>query len=183
MTTYLRYRDFIANLEIDAEGDDTTRIVASRHVADVCDTWLCLKSGKDGGVTFLRTRKGYPSPTATDVSIRIDPTVSMTALAAALGTPDMMSAARTLLTPGSIDPVAAVTFADGLNDLRTNPYPETVEAPRAPLRPVEKPPSLDVALWNRIPNSQRREYIKKMAHGLVRGVHPDDTVAGLLAAA
>ncbi|CUW93677.1 hypothetical protein [Agrobacterium genomosp. 2] len=183
MTEYLRYRDFIANLEIDAEGDDTTRIVDSRHVADVCDTWLCLRSGKDGGVAFLRTRKGYPSPTNVGVSLKIDPTVSMTALAAALATPEMMSAARSILTPGSTDPVAAVTFAEGLRDLRTNPYPEAAEAPRAPLLPVQKPPSLDAVLWDRIPNSQRREYIKAMAHGLVRRVHPDDTVADLLAAA
>lgn len=182
MTEYLRYREFITNLEIDAEGDDTTRIVDSRHVADVCDTWLCLKSGKDGGVAFLRTRKGQPSPTA-GVSVRIDPTISMTALAVALATPDMMSAARSLLTPGSTDPVAAVTFAEGLRNLRTNPYPETVEPPRAAQRLVTKPPSLDADLWDRIPNSRRREYIKAMAHGLVRGVHPDDTVTDLLATA
>ncbi len=67
-------------------------------------------------------------------------------------------------------------FADGLTDLATNPFP----ADRT-VQPATKPPSLDALLWHRIPNAKRREYIRRMAHGLVRGVHPDDTVTELLA--
>lgn len=183
MTTHLRYRDFIANLETDAEGDETMRVVENRHIAETYDTWLSLVAGKDGGVAFVHSRRGHPSPTDKGVTVKVEPSVSMTALAAALATPEMMSLARSILTPGSLDPITAVMFADGLKDLPRNPYPDTVEPPRAPLRPIRKPPSLDAELWKRIPNSKRRKYIKAMAHALRRGVHPDDTVADLLAAA
>lgn len=183
MTEYRRYRDFIANLETDVEGDDMMRVVENRHIAETYDTWLSLMSGKNGGVAFVHSRRSHPSPTDKGVTIRIDPTVTMTALAAALSTPEMMSLARSILTPGSVDPAAAVMFTDGLKDLPRNPYPDTVEPPRAPLPPIMKPPSLDSELWERIPNSKRRRYIKAMAHALRRGIHPDHTVADLLAAA
>lgn len=183
MTEYLRYRDFIANLETDAEGDDSMRVVENRHIAETYDTWISLVAGKDGGVAFVRSRRGQPSPTDKGVTVKIEPTVSMTGLAAVLSAPEMMSHARSLLTPGSVDPVAAVMFADGLKDLRSNPYPDTIEPPRPALPPIRKPPSLNSNLWERIPHAKRREYLKKMAHGIRCGIHPDDTVAELLAAA
>ncbi len=133
MTEYLRYRDFISNLETDAEGDDMMRVVENRHIAELYDTWLCLVSGKDGGVAFARSRRGHPSPMDKGVTVKVEPTVSMTALAAALATPEMMTFARSILTPGSVDPIAAVAFTDGLKGLRTNPYPDTIEPPRPAL--------------------------------------------------
>lgn len=183
MTEYLRYRDFIADLESNAEGDPAVRVIENRTLADICDTWLCLKSGKDGGAAFVRTRKGDPCPAVADVSFRVEPTVSMTALAAALATPEMMAIARSILTPGAVDPAIAVMFADGFKGLPTNPYDVAAEAPRESLPPIKKPPSLDAVLWKRIPHKDRREYIAKMAHGLRCGKHPDDTVTELLAAA
>ncbi|MGE7368306.1 hypothetical protein ACQKKX_04445 [Neorhizobium sp. NPDC001467] len=183
MTTYMRYRDFIADLEENAEGDDVMRVVENRYIAETYDTWLSLVAGKDGGVAFVRSRRGHPSPTDKGVTVKVEPTVSMTALAAALGATEMMSHARTLLTPGAVDPITAVMFADGLKDLRSNPYPDTIEPPRPVLPPIRKPPSLDADLWTRIPHALRREYLKKMAHGIRCGIHPDDTVTELLAAA
>ena len=183
MTEYLRYREFIADLKANAEGDPAVRVIENRTLADICDTWLCLLSGKDGGVAFVRTRKGDPSPAYADVSFKVEPTVSMSAFATALAAPDMMSLARSILTPGAIDPIAAVMFTDGLKDLPTNPYDVAVEAPRPALPPIKRPPSLDPVLWKRIPHSARREYLATMAHGLRCGKHPDDTVAELLAAA
>lgn len=183
MTDYLRYRDFIADLEANAEGDPAARIIENRTLADICDTWFCLKTGKDGGAAFVRTRKGDPSPATADVSFKVEPTVSMTAFAAALAANEMVSLARSILTPGAVDLTAAVMFTDGLKGLPTNPYDVVAEAPSPDLPPIKKPPPLDAMLWKRIPHSGRREYLKKMAYGLRRGIHPDDTVTELLAAA
>lgn len=181
MTDYLRYRDFIADLEANAEGDPAVRVIENRTIADICDTWLCLKPGKDGGVVFVRTRKGDPSPANAGIAFKVEPTVSMVAFAAALASPEMMSFARSMLTPGAVDPAFAVMFTDGLKDVPVNPYDAEVEAPPH-LPPIKKPPSLDAALWRRIPHAQRHDYIEKMAHALVRGIHPDDTVSELAAA-
>ncbi|MGE6743306.1 hypothetical protein ACQKGC_23830 [Allorhizobium pseudoryzae] len=90
----------------------------------------------------------------------------------------MMMLARTLLTPGERVPRDAIDFADGLAELETIPY--STEGSSVP---VAKPPSLDADLWERIPNARRQEYLKKMAHGIRRGIHPDETAIELLAAA
>lgn len=90
----------------------------------------------------------------------------------------MMILARSLLTPGKPVPRDAIDFADGLSDLKTLPY-STDDSSVS----VAKPPSLKADLWARIPHDQRREYRKAMARGIVRGFHPDETVAELLAAA
>lgn len=182
MTERMRYRDFITDLEVNAEGDDMMRVVENRHIAETYDTWLSLVPGKDGGVGFVRSRRGHPSPTDKGVTVKVEPTVSMAALAATLAKPEMMSFARSLLTPGAVDPITAVMFTDGLKDLPTNPYSDTIEPPRPALPPIRKPPSLDADLWARIPHALRREYLRKMAHGIRCGIHPDDTVAEFLAA-
>lgn len=154
-------------------------MVEDRHLAEKSDTWLSLKPARDGGVAFVRTRKNVP-PADSSVTVKIDPTVMRTALAAALSTNQMMRLARSILTPGQIDPLDVVAFATGLQDLPTNPFVDT-EGSRP--EPIRKPPSLDIALWRRIPHALRRDYIKRMAMGLRRGVHPDDTVSELLASA
>ena len=184
MTEYMRYRDFITDLELTAEDDDMLRVVENRYVAETTDTWLSILPGRDGGVAFVRTRKNGHAPADAGVTIRIDPTVMLTALAAVLAKDEMMRLARSILTPGKRDPfdMDVAMFAEGLKNLPTNPFQDdTVEGARP--APIKKPPSLDVTLWRRIPHADRRYYIRAMAVGLRRGVHPDDTVAELLTAA
>jgi hypothetical protein len=179
MIEYMRYRDFITDLEITAAEDDTMRVVENRYLADTSDTWLSLVPGRDGGVAFVRSRKDGNAPADAGVTVKIDPTAMLTALAAALAKSEMMSLARSILTPGPIDTLDVVMFADGLKDLPTNPFEEaSVEEARP--APVKKPPSLDISLWRRIPHAQRPDFIKKMAMGVRRGVHPDDTVSSIL---
>lgn len=130
----------------------------------------------------MRSWKNGNAPADVGVTVKIDPTVMLTALAAVLAKFQMMSLARSILTPGQIDPLDVVMFADGLKDLPMNPFRDgTVPGVRP--APVRKPPSLEAALWRRIPHAQRPSFIKKMAMGLRRGVHPDDTVSELLTSA
>lgn len=173
----MRYRDFIANLKSAAAEDEGARILNSRQVAEARDIWLSLIAGRDGGIAIVNTARGA-TPRDAGLTFKLDPTTTCASLANALSNPGMMSLAWSLLTPGKSDPDMTLDFADGLTDLATNPFP----ADRT-VQPATKPPSLDASLWRRIPHDQRHDYIKKMAHALVRGVHPDDTVADLLAAA
>ncbi|KQV79985.1 hypothetical protein [Rhizobium sp. Root1220] len=180
MTEYMRYRDFIVDLETTAAEDDTMRVLENRYLAETCDTWLSLVPGRDGGVALIRSRKNGKPPADAGATVKIDPTVMLTALAAALSTDQMMRLARSILAPRQIDPSDAVTFATGLQDLPTNPFGDDEDAAVCP-PPATKPPSLDTALWKQIPHALRRDYIKRMAMGIRRGIHPDDTVSELLA--
>jgi hypothetical protein len=173
----MRYRDFISHLKSVAAEDEGARIVNFRRVAETRDTWLSLIAGRDGGIAIVNTARGA-APRDAGLTFKLDPTTTCAALATALSVPGMMSLAWSLLTPGKSDPDMTLDFADGLTDLAKNPFPTEPS-----VAPATKPPSLDASLWRRIPHAQRHEYIKKMAHALVRGVHPDDTVADLLAAA
>lgn len=178
---YMRYREFIAYLEKSAEDDDTMRVVENRYVAETSAQWLCLKPGKEGGIALIRSRHNGLAPSDCAVAVRIDPTVMLTALSAVLASPSMMTLARSILSRAHPDPfdIDAALFAEGLKGLAVNPYTELADkADRH--APVRKPPSLAVELWRRIPHDARREYLKAMAHGLRRGVHPDDTVAAML---
>lgn len=180
MTEYRRYRAFIANLEADAAEDDATRILENRYPAEKCDTWLSLVPGKDGGVALVRSRKHGKTPIDAGVTIRLEPTVMMTALAAALARPEMMDLARSILTGGDLDLYSVGMFTDGLKDLPTNPFQDGAAEAARPA-PILKPPSLDIELWRRIPHAKRRDFIREMAMGVRRGIHPDDTVSELLA--
>lgn len=173
---HIRYRDFIGSLQAASAERDGARIVEDQQSATTCETWLSLVSGRDGGIAILTTARGT-RPRNAGVTFRIDPTTTCAALAAALSTSEMMALARSLLTPGGTSPRDTLDFVHGLKSLPTNPFSDDE------LPPATKPPSLDANLWNRIPHDQRRDYIKKMAMGLRGGVHPDDTVAELLAAA
>lgn len=102
MTKYMRYRDFIADLEADAAEDDMMRVIENRYLAETCDTWLSLAPGRDGGVALIRSRKLGKAPTDAGVTIRISPTVMMTALAPALARSEMMELARLILKPGEV---------------------------------------------------------------------------------
>lgn len=180
--TFRHYRDFIEFLSDAAAGDDTARIVENSAVTKRYSVYLALKSGRDGGVATVVARKGTTPAARAGTTIEIDPTISKTSLAAALSTEGMKTLARLILTPGPTDPVVVVEFAEGLNNLPKIPYDENSESDDCPVR-WTKPPSLDAALWKRIPHEMRRDYIKHMAMGIRRGVHPDETVAELLAAA
>jgi hypothetical protein len=46
--------------------------------------------------------------------------------------------------------------------------------------PVERPPAVSERLWNLIEPESRREYFKKAALGLRRGIHPETTVIEML---
>ncbi|MBY5775939.1 hypothetical protein HFN59_02220 [Rhizobium leguminosarum] len=179
MTEYIRYRDFIVDLETAAAEDDTMRVLENRYLAETCDTWLSLVPGRDGGVALIRSRKNGKPPADAGATVKIDPTIMLTALAAALSTDQMMRLARSILAPGQIDPSDAVTCATGLQDLQANPFDDDAKE-GARHTPGSKPPSLDIALWHRIPHAQRRDFIAKMAMGVRRGIHPDDTVSELL---
>ncbi|AVA21960.1 hypothetical protein [Rhizobium sp. NXC24] len=179
MTEYVRYRDFITYLEMTAAEDDTMRVLENRCLAETCGTWLSLVPGLDGGVAFVRSRKNGNAPLDAGVMVKIDPTVMITALAAALAKPEMMALARSILTPGQFNLCDVGLFSDGLKDLPMNPFQDdTVEGSRP--TPTKKPPSLDIGLWRRIPHAQRRDFIVAMAAGLRRGLHPDDTVSSIL---
>jgi hypothetical protein len=106
----------------------------------------------------------------------------MTALAAALARPEMTDLARSILTGGDLDLYSVGMFTDGLKDLPTNPFQDDAAEASRPA-PIRKPPSLVIELWRGIPHAKRRDYIKAMARGIRRGIHPDDTVAELLSAA
>jgi hypothetical protein len=173
---HIRYRDFIGNLQAASTGRDGARIVANQQSATNCETWLSLVSGRDGGIAIVTTARST-RPRNAGVTFRIDPTTTCAALAAALSTSEMMDLARRILTPGGASPRDTLDFSNGLSDLPTNPFYD------GELPPATKPPSLDPNLWNQIPHDKRRDYIKKMAMGLRSGIHPDDTVSELLAAA
>jgi hypothetical protein len=174
---HIRYRDFVDLLQSASDEDKGARIIKSREIGITRDAWLSLIPGKDGGIAILTTQRGT-TPQSAGVTFRLDPTTTCTALAAALSTAEMMALARSLLTPGCTSPRDTLDFAQGLSDLTTNPFSDDDNLP-----PVTKPPSLDADLWNRIPHDQRRDYFKAMARGIIRGIHPDDTVAKLLSAA
>lgn len=174
---HIRYRDFIDLLQSASEEDKGARIVKSREAGISQKAWLTLLPGKDGGIAILTTARGA-TPRNAGVTVKLDPTTTCAALAAALSTSEMMSLARSLLTPGCTSPRDTLDFAQGLSALPTNPFSDDDNLPT-----VTKPPSLDAGLWNRISRDQRRDYIKAMARGIIRGIHPDDTVAKLLSAA
>lgn len=173
----MRYRDFIDRLQSASKEDEAARIIKSREIGTSREAWLSLAPGKEGGIAIVTTVRGS-RPWKSGVTFRLDPTTTCAALAAALSTCEMMAVARSLLTPGKPIPPDAIDFADGLSDLETLPYLRDDSSV-----PVTKPPSLHADIWERIPHAQSREYCKAMARGIVRGVHPDDTVAELLAAA
>lgn len=178
--TFRRYRDFIDYLCDSAGDNDFARLVENPVVTERYVVYLAFKPGKDGGVATIVARKGVTPATRAGITFRIDPTVSRTALAAALSTENMMRLARLLLTPNDVDPTVVVEFSAGLADLTKIPYAEGSESGGA-VR-WTKPPSLDTALWKQIPHTLRGDYIKQMARGIRRGIHPDETVAELLAA-
>lgn len=173
---HIRYRDFIGGLQAASRERDGARIFENQQIATTCETWLSLVSGRDGGIAIVATARGT-RPRNAGVTFRIDPTTTCAALASALSTSEMMALARSLLTPGGTSPRDTLDFVHGLKSLPTNPFSDDE------LPPATKPPSLDAALWDRIPLDQRREYIKSMAMGIRGGVHPDDTVSELLSAA
>ncbi|GEC34031.1 hypothetical protein N181_23215 [Sinorhizobium fredii USDA 205] len=179
---FRHYRDYIEYL-LDAAGDDdTVRLVENAAVTERYSVYLALKSGKNGGAATIVARKGITPAARAGTTIQIDPTVSKTSLAAALSTEKMMRLARLLLTPGQVDPGVVLEFSEGLGNLPKIPYAEDSES-AARSGQWTKPPSLDADLWKRIPHARRRDYIKAMAMGIRRGIHPDETVAELLAAA
>jgi hypothetical protein len=180
--TFRRYRDFVEFLSDAAGGDDNVRIVENPAVMERYSVYLALKSGRDGGVATVVARKGTTPAARAGTTIEIDPTISKTSLAAALSTERMKTLARLILTPGPTDPVTVLEFAEGLDNLPKIPYAEYSESDAPPVR-WTKPPSLDASLWRRIPHEKRGEYIKLMATGVRRGIHPDDTVSELLASA
>lgn len=180
--TFRHYRDYIEYL-VDAAGDDdAVRLVENPAVRERYSVYLALKSGRDGGVATVVARKGTTPAARAGTTIQIDPTVSKTSLAAALSTERMMEFARLILTPGKVDPGVVLEFSEGLVDLPKIPYAEDSESTARSVR-WTKPPSLDASLWKRIPLDQRGDYIKRMARGIRRGVHPDETVSETLASA
>ncbi|MEE9985190.1 hypothetical protein [Agrobacterium pusense] len=130
MTEYMRYRDFILDLELTAEDDDTMRVVGNRYIAETTDTWLSLMRGRDGGVAFVRSRKNGRAPADAGVTIKIDPTVMLTALAAVLAKDEMMRLARSILTPLQSDPfdIDVAMFVEGLKNLPTYPFQDRTVA-------------------------------------------------------
>lgn len=180
--TFRHYRDFIEFLSDAAGGDDPVRVVENSAVTKRYSVYLALKSGRDGGVATVVARKGITPAARAGTTIEIDPTISKTSLAAALSTERMKTLARFILAPGPTDPVVVLEFAEGLNNLQRIPYDANSESADRPIQ-WTKPPSLDARLWRRIPHEKRGEYIKRMAVGVRRGIHPDETVSELLAAA
>jgi hypothetical protein len=175
--SHIRYRGFIAQLQSAAAENEGARIIEDPKVATTRDTWLSLTQGRDGGIALVTTALGT-RPRDAGVTFKLDPTTTCASLAAALSTCEMMILARSLLTPGRSSPHDTLDFADRLTDLQTRPSVQDATDVA-----VSKPPSLDAELWRRIPHGSRHEYLKKMARGLIRGVHPDDTVTEILAAA
>ena len=179
---FRHYRDFIEFLEDTADGDnavcivDNPAIVSARH-----SVYLALKSGRDGGASLGATLRRMAPAAEFGTTFRIDPATSAMSLAAALARDDMRELAKTLLTPGPVDMAAAAMFADGLRNLDVVSAADQATARRETA--MTKPPCLDAELWRRIPKDQRMAYRVEMAKGLRRGVHPDETVAELLAAA
>lgn len=179
---YRRYRDFIEFLKDTADGDravcivDNPAIVSARH-----SVYLTLKPGRGGGASLGAILKRVAPVADYGTTFRIDPATSAMSLAAALARADMSELAKTLLTPGPVDMGAAALFAEGLRNLDVVSASDQAAVRREP--PMTKPPCLDTELWRRIPKDQRPAYRQAMAMGLRRGVHPDDTVVELLAAA
>lgn len=179
--TFRPYRDYIEYL-LDAAGDDdTVRLVEDAAVTGRYSVYLALKPGRDGGVATVVARKGIAPAARAGSTIQIDPTVTKTALAAALSAEKMMRLARILLTPGQVDPGVVVEFSAGLAGLTKIPYAKGSDG--AGSVRWTKPPALAADLWMKIPHALRGDYIKQMAMGIRRGIHPDDTVSELLAAA
>jgi hypothetical protein len=176
---YRRYRDFIEYLKDKADGDDTVRVEENPAVSVKHFVYLALKPGRGGGAGLGVAPKGQAPAATFGTTFRINPSISALSLAAALSTDSMMELAKTLLTPGKVDIGAAALFTEGLRNLDI--VPDDVRPTGEP--PMTKPPCLDTGLWRRIPKDQRPAYRKAMAKGLVLGVHPDETVAELLAAA
>lgn len=180
MPLFRRYRDFIEYLVDTADGDKAVCIVAEPAILSARHSlYLALKPGPDGGAGFGAAPRGRAASTAFGVTFRLNPSTSAMSLAGALARADMMELAKTLLTPGAVDIIAAAMFADGLRNLDVVSAADQAAARRNP--PMTKPPCLDRELWRRIPKDQRPAYRKAMAHGIVRGVHPDETVAELIA--
>ena len=179
---FRRYRDFIEFLEDTADGDravcivDNPVIVSARH-----SVYLALKAGRGGGASMGATLKRVAPAAEFGTTFRIDPATSAMSLAATLARADMRELAKTLLTPGPVDMAAAAMFVDGLRALDVVSAADQAAARREP--PMTKPPCLDSDLWRSIPKDQRPAYRKAMANGLRRGVHPDETVAEMLAVA
>jgi hypothetical protein len=166
---YTHYRDFVSRLSAAPEQ----RVIDDKAIADSRDCFLVLASGAAGGVAIVVREMG--SRPTDGFAIRIAPTTTRGSLAAALSSDRMLSLAKSILTPGSEDLIAAAEFAAGLKRLEMKPF-ETDETV-----PTKKPPALAQAIWDQIQPSQRREYIREMARALRRGDHPDDTVTRLLA--
>ena len=177
---FRRYRDFIEYLEDSADGDDEARIVETPAVTKNYHVYIALKAGRDGGAAIVVARKGVAPAARGVVTVKINPTVTKLSLAAALSTEPMRVLARTLLTPGAATAADLASFAAGLQDLRQLPFGDDEGAPRP--APATKPPSLATEIWHRIPREKRQDYLKAMARGLRRGVHPDETAEELLAA-
>jgi hypothetical protein len=175
---YRRYRDFIEFLKDTADGDDTVRIVENPAVSAKHSVYLALKPGKDGGASLGVTRKGESPAAGFGVTFKIAPTTTAASLASALSNEGMMDLAKSLLTPGAVDIGAAAMFADGLRNLDTVAYVYGAIPERR--AQATKPPSLDTELWRRIPKDERSSFIRAMANGIRRGVHPDETVAEML---
>lgn len=182
VAVFRRYRDFVSHLEDSADGDDTIRVVEDPRVTKNYFVYLALKSGHDGGVAVIVARKGITPAARAGTTFALDPTTSKTALAAAMSTVRMMELGRLILTPGADTTAAVIEFSAGLSGLPKIPYDEN-SGSTSVTAPATKPPSLDGELWRRIPHDKRREYMRAMALGLRRGVHPDHTVEDLLAAA
>ncbi|MGO8024887.1 hypothetical protein [Rhizobium leguminosarum] len=175
---HMRYRDFIIHLGSTATEDDGIRIVEKRKTADACDVWLSLVPGQDGGIAIV-TMARNGTPPAGGITVKLDPATTRSALGAALSTDSMMTLARSVLTPGQSNTRTVVDFVEGLKDLQTNPFGDDEDAAVRP-PPATKPPSLDACLWKQIPHGQRQDFIKKMAMGVRRGIHPDDVASELL---
>ncbi|MCV3768900.1 hypothetical protein [Rhizobium sp. TRM95796] len=182
VAVFRRYREFVSYLEDSADGDDTIRVVEDPRVTKNYSVYLALESGQNGGVAVIVARKGITPAARAGTTVALDPTTSKIALAAAMSTERMMELGRLILTPGAADPAAVIEFTAGLSGLQKTPYDANSGSASRPA-PATKPPSLDDELWDRIPRDKRREYIRAMALGLRRGVHPDHTVEELLAAA
>lgn len=179
---FRRYRDFIEFLEDTADGDRTVcvvenpTIVGARH-----SVYLALKSGQGGGASLGATLNRVAPAADFGATFRIDPATSAMSLATELAKAEMRELAKNLLTPGPVDLAAAAMFADGLRNLDIVSAADQSVSRHEPA--MTKPPCLDTELWRRIPKDQRPAYRKAMANGLRRGVHPDETVSELLAAA
>jgi hypothetical protein len=168
-----RYRDFAARMGAEGEDRPETRLVEDAHRGRSRDWFLVFVKGKNGGVALVDCLRGRLPETGNSFKIPADTT--RLALSQYLLSDTAMKAAREMLTPDSEADLDIFTFAVGLHSLERNEYGSGNGDYDT------KPPSLDGRLWLRIPRDRRMEFVKAMAMGLRRGIHPDQTTEEMLA--